>query len=735
MPRPQTRCTAIALERRPDRWSACEDYLRTVVPTAEVPLDIFAGSDAKATIAGAAAGEERIAALEDGLGCRIYREWPITEIADVRRCYPQLRGTNDALCWIGYQKAVAACFRPDRARLYHDFFMRHLSIGEMGASISHLRVIERAHTEQLDLQIIFEDDARPTAEAVPRLLEEVDRLRAAGVSWDLIYLHSANYGRRAEVAVDHHPDSVLRYAGHRRVTHAYALSRAGIARIATCGYREATFPFDDFLSCLHAGHPRPDIMALPCVRAARGEPPLSQDMDCDDDGVKEGDRQIEEGQDEDCNTKEDEAAAGARAGTLPAHGFVGLTFPDEPPLCIVPVRGAAGADFLLDSDSKVGHGSAVLLGDGGANAYVEDDNDEGEGVEGGGRGADAAAASEAAPAGAADATAAGVTAGVERLPCAPISWADLEAGGDVIGAAVHAQLAKHGYLRVRVSGADLGTLLAAEEASTGFFESRSLADKTAHAGRGGRLNALMLWSCGYSSWPGLREQWHVVCGATEAQPWPEPESAAERQTGGLREPLLCAEALLRRISMAILAAATRTAAAATATAGAVAGAGCSAGAGAPATDGGALAVLEAACEGVGAGTDPSVMDAFHYVAGGDAGSVPAEEVPATDSGGRATETDGASLAMAAHFDPGVLTLTRVSDVPGLQVRDPSMGAWVALEEHGAADEVLVLAGEQLAEASGGKLHAASHRVAKPPATRRGEARSSVVFELRAPGVL
>ena len=165
------RCTAISLARRPDRWAACEEHLVSVTPPG-VPLDIFAGSDAKAAV-GNAVGEARVAALETALACTVYRGWPITETEHVRHCFPQLAHATDAEAWMGYQRACNAAFRPDRARLYVDFFMRHVAVGEVGASISHLRVIERAHAEGTGVQIIFEDDARPTADAIPRLLEEV----------------------------------------------------------------------------------------------------------------------------------------------------------------------------------------------------------------------------------------------------------------------------------------------------------------------------------------------------------------------------------------------------------------------------------------------------------------------------------------------------------------------------------------------------------------------------------
>ena len=85
----RVRCTAISLARRPDRWSACEAHLRSVLPD-EMELDMFEGCDAKEAV-GSAQGLDRVEALEAAFDCKIYRGWPITEVSDVRRCFPELR--------------------------------------------------------------------------------------------------------------------------------------------------------------------------------------------------------------------------------------------------------------------------------------------------------------------------------------------------------------------------------------------------------------------------------------------------------------------------------------------------------------------------------------------------------------------------------------------------------------------------------------------------------------------
>ena len=173
------RVTAISLRRRPDRWAACEAHMGGALP-AGIAFDVFEGTDAKAAAAGAT-GEAAVRAIEAACGCSVYRGWPVTEVGDVRRCWGSaLDGATDVEAWVAYERACARAWRPDRARLYVDFFHRHLTLGDVGAALSHLRVAERAHAEALRLQLVFEDDSRPTAAALPALLAEVALLEAEG---------------------------------------------------------------------------------------------------------------------------------------------------------------------------------------------------------------------------------------------------------------------------------------------------------------------------------------------------------------------------------------------------------------------------------------------------------------------------------------------------------------------------------------------------------------------------
>jgi len=253
-----------------------------------------------------------VAAVESAMGCRLYRGWPVCETEDVLRVLaagerardgrcqgnsvglreeqgdwdalgteegeletqnrmgPPATSLSEAQAWDEYQRWFADWPR-HRAVPYIDFHCRHITLGEVGAALSHIQLIESANRDGTELQLFFEDDARPLPVAVPLLLEEVARLERHGFAWDLIYLRASLYSKTPERPLaELVPGSRLFWAGHRKVTDAYCLSRRGIARIASSGFRECLFAFDDFLPSLHSEHPRRDVMLLPPVLEARG---------------------------------------------------------------------------------------------------------------------------------------------------------------------------------------------------------------------------------------------------------------------------------------------------------------------------------------------------------------------------------------------------------------------------------------------------------------------------------
>ena len=120
-----------------------------------------------------------------------------------------------------------------------------------------------------------------------------------------------------------------------------------------------------------------------------------------------------------------------------------------------------------------------------------------------------------------------------------------------------------------------------------------------------------------------------------------------------------------------------------------------------------LAALAAETERCG---DPSVLDLFFY---------------RNDS-----TSDGEN--MSSHSDPGLLTITPCSAVPGLEVQDAATGEWVDAETaeiSGVSGKdgdhaLLVFAGDSLEEL-GLRCTATAHRV-----RRADEPRLSLVYEMR-----
>lgn len=234
--------------------------------------------------------EMQVADVEAALNCGLYRDWAVCETQDVLRVLAAAAqteeeeadvealssGLSETQAWDRYRTWFSD-WPKTRAWPYIDFHCRHLTLGEIGAALSHLGLIEAAAREGAaapKMHVFFEDDARPLPGAMQRLFEEVSLLEQHNFAWDLIYIRASLYSKTPEEPLREVPGSRLYRAQHRKVTDAYCLSRRGLARIAACGYRCSLFAFDDFLPSLHSPHPRRDVMQLACVKQAR----------CDADG-------------------------------------------------------------------------------------------------------------------------------------------------------------------------------------------------------------------------------------------------------------------------------------------------------------------------------------------------------------------------------------------------------------------------------------------------------------------
>lgn len=277
---------AICLRRCVERWTACESHMQEVLPS-WMDFQMAEGKDGSlfkdclrsdvATSMDEAEPlptEEQIAAVESNMGCKLYRGWPVCETFDVLRVLAcedsdDIDTLSEAQAWERYRMWFSDWPR-HRSWPYIDFHCRHITLGEVGAALSHLRLIDEALVKGVCMAIFFEDDARPREHAVRRLVEEVAVLDEHGFAWDLIYLRASLYSKLPEDPLSSEvPGSRLFRARHRKVTDAYCLSRRGMERISRSGFRECLFAFDDFLPALHSEHPRKDVMALECVANAR----------------------------------------------------------------------------------------------------------------------------------------------------------------------------------------------------------------------------------------------------------------------------------------------------------------------------------------------------------------------------------------------------------------------------------------------------------------------------------
>jgi len=172
------------------------------------------------------------------------------------------------------------------------FYRRELLWGELGCTISHLRVWEecalRAEAGERRPTLVLEDDMvfpELFAPKLARVLAAADAAPAAhGVpAPDLIYLLSKPFGetargtRSAEAPIDDERQLVFNPPPSRK-TGAYLIWPAGARKLVASALRTNLVPSDDFLPAVAAGHPlRPELDALfrvplaPPVAAERGE--------------------------------------------------------------------------------------------------------------------------------------------------------------------------------------------------------------------------------------------------------------------------------------------------------------------------------------------------------------------------------------------------------------------------------------------------------------------------------
>lgn len=147
---------------------------------------------------------------------------------------------------------------------------RPMSKGEIGCAISHWLCWEKASSFNDPHYVFLEDDVRlgPTfAEDLPGI---VTRLSVLDEAWDLLFL-----GRCPQGAGEERIGEFVK-PGFSYGTHAYMLSRAGVAKLLATGFPGDLIPADELLPAMYGDHPRADVRARypRCMRAYSVDPLL-----------------------------------------------------------------------------------------------------------------------------------------------------------------------------------------------------------------------------------------------------------------------------------------------------------------------------------------------------------------------------------------------------------------------------------------------------------------------------
>ena len=258
---------AVCLAGRCGRWVDCAAHLAGALPGADVAIS--PAVDGAGVVARAGAAPRDVAAVEAALDCGVWTGWAVADAAAAARaCGEAVDSDDDA--WRRFRALfVRGGWSPKCVEGYASFHTRHVTLGELGCALSHVRLWDDARSR--DDTLVLEDDARLQDGCRAALDAALGHLRTARMPWDLVYVHSALYDvETVEVEVARGPTWRLVEAAHRKLTTAYAVSRRGAATLAASGFRASLFSVDDFLPALFGrGHPRPDVMALACVRRVR----------------------------------------------------------------------------------------------------------------------------------------------------------------------------------------------------------------------------------------------------------------------------------------------------------------------------------------------------------------------------------------------------------------------------------------------------------------------------------
>ena len=139
----------------------------------------------------------------------------------------------------------------------NEFWNREITKGEIGCTLSHIKVWEDAYKNQYENVLILEDDF------FTYNLIDWDSIDSVNfTAWDMIYLGripQTGYDGIGDVPIKGFADFV--YAGFSYQTHAYLLNHKGLGKIMfqIDTIKNNIIPADELLSALITYHPRADV--------------------------------------------------------------------------------------------------------------------------------------------------------------------------------------------------------------------------------------------------------------------------------------------------------------------------------------------------------------------------------------------------------------------------------------------------------------------------------------------
>jgi glycosyl transferase family 25 len=122
---------------------------------------------------------------------------------------------------------------------------RPLTLGDLGCSLSHLKLYERMQREKVPHAVIMEDDVSPTPDLLP-VLRELGRVPA---DWDVVTLHSLFGSAEPEPVNDDVIAGKFRVCRYRRAifgTQCYVITLDAARRALAAGY-PVCMPPDELL--------------------------------------------------------------------------------------------------------------------------------------------------------------------------------------------------------------------------------------------------------------------------------------------------------------------------------------------------------------------------------------------------------------------------------------------------------------------------------------------------------